>query len=239
MNKYRISESEIMEEWKIFRANYPPFVPFQLDNKRAISILEHYNTLLKTQNGMDFDDYCVIDNNKVERYLKNIQSGAKILLLGTGTGREVRTALEMGLDAYGTTLGNRNIIFSETFVGLEKDRVFECTNDAIPWPDQSFNVIAGFQVFEHVLSPSLFLREQYRLLKPGGLLILEWPPPDNYTMDDNPHHQVCFIPGQASALLKKNGFKNIKLVYDDMQAIPKDKIWDGKHNKMLVVAGNK
>ena len=64
---------------------------------------------------------------------------------------------------------------------------------------------------EHAMAPMLFLLEQGRVLKPNGTLMLEWPPAKDYTMGENPHHQMCFTPGQAHALFLKAGFKDIKL----------------------------
>ena len=195
--------------------------------------------LVATQNGMDTDDYCIIDGNKVEKYLSYLPSGSEVLILGTGTGRELLVAKEMGLKVTGTTLGSRNIDFGVDELGLARTELIECLNEDLPFLSGTFDCVAGFQVFEHTLAPLLFLLEQSRVLKIGGRLILEWPPADKFTMEDNPHHQVCFTPGQAYALFQKAGFKDIKVYYDDLSPIPDSEMWKGDQDKMLCIEGVK
>ena len=103
-----------------------------------------------------------------------------------------------------------------------------------------FDMVAGFQIFEHAMSPLIFLLEQGRVLHSGGSILLEWPPAnDLYSGGDNPHHQVCYTPGQAKALMEKASFSNIKLFYDDMTVIPEEEYWKGEQQKMLCVSGTK
>jgi ubiquinone/menaquinone biosynthesis C-methylase UbiE len=46
---------------------------------------------------------------------------------------------------------------------------------SIPVPDASFDVVISYDVFEHVSRPDVILRECFRLLKPGGkILIATW-----------------------------------------------------------------
>lgn len=49
----------------------------------------------------------------------------------------------------------------------------------VPAPDESFDGVLSSQVLEHVAEPGLYLSEAYRLLRPGGSLILSthgiWP----------------------------------------------------------------
>ena len=236
---YRITEEEMLASQVEYKKNYEPFRPFEYSTKDATRVALHFGNLIRTQNGQDTDDYSVHDNNKVERYLSYLPRGSKVLLLGVGTGREVLTAKAIGLEAYGTTLGSRNIDYAVNHLGLEKHEILECLNESLPFSSGAFDVIAGFQIFEHTLSPLLFLLEQRRVLKLGGKLLLEWPPANNFTMDDNPHHQVCFTPGQAHGLFRKAGFSDIRLYFDDMTPISEEQWWRGDQNKMLVIEGIK
>lgn len=49
------------------------------------------------------------------------------------------------------------------------------TGTALPFPDASFDVLASFQVIEHVEQEADFLREARRVLRPGGRLYLTTP----------------------------------------------------------------
>lgn len=234
---YRISEDEVRKQCDEYRKNYPPFVPFTLKPVEQYVISSRFNISLSTQNGADTDDYGVDDNNKVERYIGDLPVGSKVLILGTGAGREILVAKDLGYKVCGTTFGTRNVYFAKKYLGLGDDEIIECANEVLPFSKFSFDVVAGFQVFEHAIAPMLFLMEQYRILRNGGKLLLEWPPPNGYTMGENPHHQICYVPGQAKALLEKSGFVNVRVFYDNKESIPDSDMWSGNQNKMLVVEG--
>jgi SAM-dependent methyltransferase len=52
---------------------------------------------------------------------------------------------------------------------------FECLLDAIPMPENSYDIVINTQVLEHVPDPLAALRELNRVLKPGGHLLLTVP----------------------------------------------------------------
>jgi len=236
---YRVSNEEVNAAQVKYKKNYPEFKPFNLTGANAMHIMRNLRVLLSTQNGSDTDDYSIEDNNKVEKYLSDVPADSKVLILGTGTGRELLVSKDLGHDAVGTTFGSRNVYFGINYLGLDEKELLECPNEALPFMCETFDVVAGFQVFEHTLAPLLFILEQTRVLKTGGLLMLEWPPAKLFTMGDNPHHQVCFTPGQASALFDKAGLVDVKLYYDDMTPIPEDDMWRGDQDKMLCIEGTK
>ena len=55
-----------------------------------------------------------------------MRPNSRVLFLGTGTGKELLIAESLGFDAYGTTLGTRNIGFGIDCLGLSSDKFFEC-----------------------------------------------------------------------------------------------------------------
>lgn len=236
---YRVTEEIIRQQQEEYKQRYEPFRPFQFQQQSGDKIARLFANLITMQNGQDTDDYSVYDGNKVETHLGHLPQGSKVLLLGVGTGRETLTAISIGLDAIGGTLGSRNIDYGIKYLGIEPGRHLEILNEDLPFPREHFDAIGGFQVFEHAIAPLAFLLEAGRVLKVGGELILEWPPAKHYTMDDNPHHQICYDPGQAYALFRKAGFHDIKVFYNDKTEIPEDKWWSGDHSKMLVISGKK
>lgn len=50
-----------------------------------------------------------------------------------------------------------------------------CDANAIPYPDETFDLIFSDNVFEHLDQPELTLREAARVLKPGGRLLFKTP----------------------------------------------------------------
>jgi ubiquinone/menaquinone biosynthesis C-methylase UbiE len=45
-------------------------------------------------------------------------------------------------------------------------------NEGIPVPDNSFDVVTSDQVIEHLINIDLFVKEIYRILKPGGYAVI-------------------------------------------------------------------
>jgi SAM-dependent methyltransferase len=45
-------------------------------------------------------------------------------------------------------------------------------NKSFPWASESFDVVSSNQVFEHLHDTDIFLSESYRILRPGGHLVL-------------------------------------------------------------------
>lgn len=236
---YRVTDKQVQADQAQYKTIYKPFRPFKPTAHNVQKMSSSFLNLVMTQNGQDTDDYCIGDNNKVEKYLSDLPKGSDVLLLGTGTGREVLVAKELGLHAKGTTLGSRNIDFGIDMLDLQADELLECLNEDLPFRKETFDCVAGFQVFEHTLSPLAFLLEQSRVLKFGGKLVLEWPPANQFSMEGNPHHQVCFSFGQAKALFQKAGFADIKVYYDDLTPVTEADMWREDQTKMLCIEGVK
>lgn len=235
---FKCTEEELQIQQTEYKKNYPAWKPFD-PSYATQHIAKQFSNLVTTQNGQDTDDYLMNEHHKVYRYIRDVPVGSSILFLGTGTGREVCAAKELGYDANGLTLGNRNTYFGRTYLGLIEDELQEGLNECIPWEKESFDFIHGYQVFEHTIAPLIFLLEIGRVLKYGGQVLLEWPPGKDYTGDDNPHHQICYTPGQAIALMKKAGFSSVVCVKDNGDPIPEDYVWRNDQDYMLVVRGTK
>jgi SAM-dependent methyltransferase len=73
-----------------------------------------------------------------------------------------------------------------------------------PFPDNSFDSIITSQVFEHVFTPDLFVKEIYRVLKPGGTLLLTVP----FVWDEHeqPYDFARYSSFGLSHILKENNF---------------------------------
>jgi SAM-dependent methyltransferase len=94
--------------------------------------------------------------------------GMRTLEIGCGNGYEVwHVGEHFAADAYGVDVTEYG-----PWKTLSSDRVhFECADMAAdnPYPEDFFDRIMSFTVWEHVLHPYKLLEETYRVLKPGGL----------------------------------------------------------------------
>lgn len=98
-----------------------------------------------------------------------------VLEVGTAPGYFTRLLVGSGYTVSGVDLApeRRAALWDE--LGVEVRRA-NLDQDPIPYPDQSFEHVVFCEVIEHLLfSPVPTLREIYRVLKPGGSLVLTTP----------------------------------------------------------------
>jgi ubiquinone/menaquinone biosynthesis C-methylase UbiE len=104
-----------------------------------------------------------------------LDPASHILDFGCGSGRHVYEYLDAGYqNIFGYDvkqyLDLRDESDANRFCCDETDHISH-----IPFPDNSFDFIYSYSVFEHVLDPVTALTEIYRVLKPGGVSINNFP----------------------------------------------------------------
>ncbi|MGH3434656.1 MAG: class I SAM-dependent methyltransferase [Thermocrispum sp.] len=80
----------------------------------------------------------------------------------------------------------------------------------LPLRDGSVDVVANFQVIEHLWDQDGFLAECHRVLRPGGMLLCTTPNRLTFTPDSptplNPYHTRELAPTELRGLLESAGF---------------------------------
>ena len=137
--------------------------------------------------------------------------------LGCGRGEWLELLNENGFEAQGVDL-------DDSMLAACRERGLNVsTGDAIKllreFPDVSQSVISGFHIAEHIPFESLqeLIKESLRALKPGGLLILETPNPENIVVATcsfylDPTHQRPIPPQLLAFLPEHGGFMRTKLL---------------------------
>lgn len=150
-------------------------------------------------------------------YLKQAGVTMGILDVGCGRGEWLELLRDEGLQAKGIDL-NRSMVEQSRSSDLE----VVCGN-AIDYlrtlPDHSFSAITSFHVIEHLDFKVLIelIDETVRVLKPGGLLILETPNPENVIVAScnfylDPSHRRP-LPSQVMRfLLEARGLTDLEVV---------------------------
>lgn len=98
--------------------------------------------------------------------------GGRVLDFGCGSGITVSALSQAGYDAHGVDFSQEAISFGGG-KGIANLRAI--SDEKLPYPDASFDVITCMDVLEHLKDEQPALSEMRRVLKPGGLLIVMVP----------------------------------------------------------------
>lgn len=136
----------------------------------------------------------------------------KMLDIGCSLGSTVEEAMRRGWDAHGVDI-------SEDAVDYCRDRGLSCASTrgtALPYPDETFDVITAWHVIEHVWDVEESLAEWHRVLKRGGLLAIETPNSEyrkvkwlgrKYRRFWKAEHVYSFNRGNLESFLRRAGFE--------------------------------
>lgn len=128
------------------------------------------------------------------RWAAQFASGRVVLDIGCGEGYGVaelarRAARVIALDIDpGVVRGARQRYGGERIAWLS------AMAESLPIADGAIELVTCFQVLEHVRDPERFFGEVYRVLAPGGVLLLTTPNRQAVLSGVNPHHQQEYDP---------------------------------------------
>lgn len=141
--------------------------------------------------------------------------GRRLLDVGCGYGFFLEKAREQGWDVQGVEPCAHAREYALKH-GLEVDAGVLMEQHYL---DAAFDAVTLFYVLEHVREPLVYLKEAYRILKPGGVLLVRVPHTTpivkglkllriNNRLYDAPSHLNDFSPATLSLALSKAGFKD-------------------------------
>ena len=150
---------------------------------------------------------------RIQEQLKEIQRffpltpQHKLLEIGSGYGMLVAYCRKNHLcQAFGVEPGEEP--FSGTYrlslelfahFGLDASVIKKGVGEHLPYEDHSFDVIYSVSVLEHTQQPDQVIAETIRVLKPGGIAVLNFP---NYSSWWEGHYGILFLPYSPRWLLK-------------------------------------
>lgn len=103
----------------------------------------------------------------------DIPKGSRILDISCGTGYGLSLLTGKGHELIGIDLSEKMIALAQENLTDSIDVTLMLAEvDAIPFKDASFDYVISMEAFHHYPDQKNALQEMYRVLKPGGMLIL-------------------------------------------------------------------
>lgn len=151
---------------------------------------------------------------EISRMIKN----GKLLEIGCATGYFLQVARdEFGFDVFGLEPNKETSQFAREKRGLD---VRTTTLEETGFPESYFDVVYMRDVFEHIQKPKEMLQEIHRILRKGGLIVIEVPNVDGLIYKFVGKKHVCvfglehlnfFSDKTLKYILRKTGFETIQI----------------------------
>lgn len=112
------------------------------------------------------EEFEIISNERIEN-IQKFKSFGKFLDVGCSLGYLVNAAKVKGFDAYGIDLNQKDIEFGKNkySINLQKSLIKDYQNS-------DFDIIASFNVIEHVSCPDKMLLEMKKRIKKDGMIVI-------------------------------------------------------------------
>jgi len=176
-----------------------------------------------------YDEFFAKPNfNKFWQILNNLKyiidrkiptRGGKLLDVGCGLGFFMKVKRDEGWEVFGVDIAKYATEFSRNTWNLN---VKEGRLSEQKYPNDFFDVITMWQYFEHETDPIGILLETKRILKSGGLIVINVPNMDSLEVKvfkertcywSPPTHVFHYTPETLSRILEKTGFKVNKITF--------------------------
>lgn len=176
---------------------------------KAIEDEKNWFKRFDRKHGVNLRCRAVISNSKVKK--------GRVLDIGCATGIFLHGMQLRNWECYGIEPSAHAADYARKRFNLRVNTGYLRSGQ---YPDNFFDIITLWDVFEHLPSPIETLSIINRTLKPGGLLLISTPNIDSWTAQifgkywagwETPRHYHVYSPQSLDSLLTKTGFRRSKL----------------------------
>lgn len=166
------------------------------------------------------EEWIRLDQRYRTGFLNRFRSGGSILDVGCGLGFFLRALDSKQWDRYG--IEPMPVPYREAGRALGRERIFNTELLAAGLPSGRFDVVTFWDSLEHLPNPRGVVQEAWRLLRPGGIVLIGLPNFGGYQARhfgedwfglSLPHHFYHYTSETLTKLLEKCGFR-VRVVED-------------------------
>jgi SAM-dependent methyltransferase len=132
---------------------------------------------------------------KAANLIQQHKEKGELLDVGTGFGFFLAEMKKRGWEVVGVEVSQKAMDYARDVLGLT---IHPGPLEKVGFSESHFDAVTVFYVIEHLPNPIVFLKECYRILKPGGLLLS--------SLYDLPAHLSDFSPKMIQRCLEGIGF---------------------------------
>lgn len=156
-----------------------------------------------------------VDHMERYRFASMIAKGKSVLDLACGTGAATSMFIKSGINSYDGVDINENYLTSASNKYALSDRINYHAEDMCTFNNgKTFDIITCYGIIEHVENYESAIENLYKLLNPGGALLISSPnrlvtSPHCSSINDKPaneFHVQEFTPAELLSLLNCSGF---------------------------------
>ena len=149
-------------------------------------------------------------------FARRYAEGQRVLDAGCGTGYGSAELAQSAAEVTGVDISSDAIEYAVANYPIPGLRFLESSCTAVPFPDESFDLLVAFEVIEHLTDYRAFLDECGRLLTRNGLFIVSSPNKRYYASTraatgPNPYHEHEFEAAEFADELKRV-YPNVRLL---------------------------
>lgn len=192
----------------------------RFDPERSRRLAERVRALALVDEEVEAREAPIRERVMQERlqWVRRFVASGRLLEIGCADGAFLALAARAGFHAHGVEPDPTTSARARQHTGIH---VFPGTLADAQYPAASFDVVVLFHVLEHLDSPRRALQEIHRVLRPGGVVVLETPNIASVWFrlfgrrwrQFIPDHYYFFSPATLTRLLEENGFRVLALTH--------------------------